>query len=504
MNDLYQTKKTSTMITTEHDALVLPIFSDKQSLSEQAKAIDEKLDGQLTELLKEKLINGKGKVISVLYPFGKLAAKRLFIVGVGKKKEFTEEVFRETVATTAKKLAAEKIKNAAFILTPLIEALDESAERAAHVLAETMELALYEFENYKQKSNEVDVKLESLTVYVKDNEAAIQAALDIGEIYGQATNYARTLVNTPGNLLTPTDLAEEAVGLASKHGFEIDVLEQEQLEKLGMGALLAVAQGSDEKPKMIVLKYKGKKDWDDVLAFVGKGLTFDAGGISLKPSAGMHEMKMDMGGAAAVLGAMDIVGQLKPEANILAVIPTTENLVNGSALKPGDVITSFSGKTIEVLNTDAEGRLILADGVAYAKHLGANAIVNVATLTGAVLVALGDCTTGAVTNNEGLMEEVLEAAFDADEWVWRLPNYKPYKEMVKSSDVADLNNAPGRNAGSITAGLFIGEFAGDTPWVHLDIAGTAWSTKQTALCPKGGTGVMVRTLANVADEWGNK
>ncbi|WP_369345659.1 leucyl aminopeptidase [Caldalkalibacillus mannanilyticus] len=312
---------------------------------------------------------------------------------------------------------------------------------------------------------------------------------------------ARDLVNVPANLLTPTKLAEKALEIAEAHQLECHILDREEMEKLGMGALLAVAQGSEEPPKMIVLKYQGLDKWENVLSFVGKGITFDTGGISLKTPANMDEMKGDMGGSATVLGVMEVVGRLKPKCNVLAVIPSTENMPSGKALKPGDVITSMSGKTIEVKNTDAEGRLILADGVTYAKQLGANYIVDVATLTGAVLIALGDCTTGAVTNHEDFMIEVLESAEEASEWVWRLPNYPAYKEMVKSSAVADLNNAPGRLAGSITAGLFIGEFAEETPWVHLDIAGTAWSGKENDLCRKGGTGAMVRTLSTLVERF---
>lgn len=248
---------------------------------------------------------------------------------------------------------------------------------------------------------------------------------------------------------------------------------------------------------MVAIKYQGTDKWEDVLGFVGKGITFDSGGISLKPGQGMDEMKGDMGGAAAVIGALEIIGTLRLAVNIAAVIPTTDNMPSGSALKPGDVITTMSGKTIEILNTDAEGRLVLADGMTYAKKIGANYLVDLATLTGAALVALGTWTTAAVTNNEEFMEDVMLAAGEAGELLWRLPSYAPYKHQIKS-EIADLKNTGGRNAGTITAGLFVGEFAEDTPWVHLDIAGTSWADKADDFSPHGGTGAMVRTLAALA------
>ncbi|MGO4888950.1 leucyl aminopeptidase [Anaerobacillus sp. MEB173] len=481
----------------EHEALVIGVFEDEKKPVDFVKELDDLLDGHITELIYEEQISGKKNKLSKLFPFGKVKAKRLYFIGLGKKKDFSYEKAREAFATGVKQLNKDKTKQASFVLSTF-SAVRLEEEQFAHSLAEAVSLACYKFDDYKEKTNEVEKKLETINVYSSEEKDEIEAGLHAGQAYGEGTNLARTLVNTPGNLMTPTDLAAQAEEIAKRYGMEYEVLEREDMEKLGMGALLAVAQGTDQPPKMIVLKYRGQEKWENVLSFVGKGLTFDAGGISIKPAANMHEMKMDMGGSAAVLGAMEVIGRLKPNVNVLAVIPSSENLLNGSALKPGDVITSMAGKTIEVRNTDAEGRLILADGITYAKQLGANYIVDIATLTGAVLVALGTCTTGAVTNNEEFMEDVLLSANEVGELMWRLPNFEPYKELLKTSDVADLNNSPGRNAGSITAGLFLGEFAGDTPWVHLDIAGTAWSDSETALSPKGASGVMVRTLATLA------
>ncbi|WP_339061255.1 leucyl aminopeptidase [Tepidibacillus marianensis] len=325
--------------------------------------------------------------------------------------------------------------------------------------------------------------------------------IECGTAYGEGTNVARDLVNTPGNLMTPTNMAEKAVEIARRYGMEYEVLVREDMERLGMGGLLAVAQGSEQPSKLIVLKYRGKEKWDDVLGFVGKGLTFDSGGISLKPPANMDEMKTDMAGGAAVLGAMEAVGKLRPKINIVAVIPSTENMPSGKAYKPGDVIRTMSGKTIEILNTDAEGRLVLADGITYARKLGATRIIDLATLTGAILVALGTVTTGAFTNDTSFLDDFKKSSQKAGERIWQLPTYTEYKEQIKSQ-IADLKNTGGRNAGSITAALFLEAFTEDTPWIHLDIAGTAYTSKETATTPKGATGVMVRSLIQIAKQYG--
>ncbi|ARK31902.1 leucyl aminopeptidase [Halalkalibacter krulwichiae] len=473
----------------DHDALVLGVFQN-ESLQEDVVTLNETVNGQI-----ENIKRAKGE-LEKMYTLGQVKASVIYIIGLGEKKEYSTEVLREKMALLGKQIRTDKVTKLGVLLNSFAASDSVESIDAAVLVGEGLALGLYEVDHYKEKTNEVDVAIENVTIYGKDIEALMEA-VHTGYTYGMGTNRARKLVNIPGNLMTPTDLAEEAIELAKQHGFEYEILERADMEELGMGALLAVAAGSDQPPKMIVLTYKGNEQSDELIGFVGKGLTFDSGGISIKPRENMHEMKMDMGGAAAVLGAMDIIGTLKPKTNVLAVIPSSENLLNGSALKPGDVIRSLSGKTIEVRNTDAEGRLILADGVTYAKQLGVTSLIDVATLTGAVIIALGNCTTGAITNNEALMEDVLEASAETGEWIWRLPNYAPYKNLLRSSDVADLNNAPGRPAGSITAGLFIGEFAEDTPWVHLDIAGTAWQSKPSNLGPLGGTGAMARTLAQV-------
>ncbi|KGA95607.1 aminopeptidase A [Alkalihalobacillus alcalophilus ATCC 27647 = CGMCC 1.3604] len=479
-----------------YDALIVGIH-EQEGLHSILQEVDKNLEGKLAELLKAKQLHTKKGELTKVFTFGQANAKVIYTVGLGSKKSFDLDSLQNAIGKVARQVTTDKLANLA-IAVDSFQLEGASTEELIHAITESIELAAYKVDTYKEKSNEKPFTIESVTLIGEEADESWDKVAQTGRAFGEGTNLSRKLVNLPGNMLTPTYLAEEAKKVADKHGFEFDVLEREDMEKLGMGALLAVAAGSDQPPKMIVLKYQATEKWEDVVGFVGKGLTFDAGGISLKPGLNMHEMKGDMGGAAAVLGAMDIIGHIKPNKNILAVIPSSENLINGSALKPGDVIRAMSGKTIEVRNTDAEGRLILADGVAYAKQLGANYLVDVATLTGAVLVALGNSTTGVVHNNKEWYAEVEAASEQSREPIWAFPTHKPYHDLLKSSDVADLNNAPGRLGGSITAGLFIGEFAEETPWVHLDVAGTAWTSKTTPIGQPGGTGVMARTLAYLA------
>ncbi len=484
-----------------HESLIIGLFDKPVKFEGNLLDLDQAFSGQLTELVKSGDISARKEQIAKIHTFGKIPSKRLYVVGLGKEKECSFAEIREAFGVIFKKIKKEKIEEAALYLdsftTEQIDALD-----AAHALSEAFALSTYQFENYKQKSNEPETWIDSITVYTEKADAEeIDAALSVGYTYGKGTNSARTLVNTPGNLLTATDLADYAAALGERFPFEVEILEKEEMLKLGMGAMLAVNQGSAEPPKMIVLKYQGKDEWTDVIGLVGKGITFDTGGYSIKTKAGIVGMKTDMGGAAAVLGAMEIIGELKPEQNVVAVIPSTDNMISGNALKPDDVITSMSGKTIEVLNTDAEGRLVLADAVTYAKHHGANYLVDVATLTGGVITALGTETTGAMTNNEDWFEQVLQASFEAGEPIWRLPLFERDLERVRNSKMADLNNSPGSEGHAIMGGAFIGEFAETTPWVHLDIAGTATSKKERNLGPSGATGVMARTLALLVERF---
>ncbi|MFZ7944028.1 leucyl aminopeptidase [Neobacillus sp. 19] len=482
-------------LTAQHEGLIIGLLDKPEKFSGTLAVLDEKFDGQLTELVKSGDLSAKIKRINKVHSFEKIGAKRIWVVGLGKEKELTFDKLREAFGQLFKEVKAGKLEETAIYLDSFItEELD--GLDAAHAMSEAFALSTYQFEGYRQKSNEPEKKLENVTVYSEAfEEEDVQASLAVGFAFGKGTNSARTLVNIPGNMLTATEMASYATTLAAKYDFEVEILDKAEIEKLGMGAFLAVNQGSVQPPKMIVLKYQGKDEWKDVIGLVGKGITFDTGGYSIKTKAGIVGMKTDMGGAAAVLGAMEIIGEIRPEQNVVAVIPSTDNMISGGAFKPDDVITSMSGKTIEVLNTDAEGRLVLADAVTYAKHHGADYLVDVATLTGGVITALGLHTTGAMTNHETLYEQVLEASVEAGEQMWLLPLFETEKERVRNSKVADLNNSPGSEGHALVAGAFIGEFAEGTPWVHLDIAGTATSKKAYDLGPAGATGVMTRTLA---------
>jgi len=488
-----------------HESIIVGLFEKSHKLEGQLAQLDQVFEGELTNLIKENDISAKKKRLAIIPTFGKIGSKRIVFIGLGKEKELNFHELKELFGAAFKKIKQEKWVETSLaadsFTTDKLNALDVS-----HAFSEAYALATYEFAGYKQKSNEPEKNIEDITVYSDREQVDIEAALHVGYVYGKATNSARNLVNLPGNMLTACDLAEYAKNLAEKYDFELEILEKEDMLKLGMGALLAVNQGSVEPPKMIVLKYQGKEAWQDVIGLVGKGITFDTGGYSIKPKTGIVGMKTDMGGAAAVFGAMEIIGELKPEQNVVAVIPSTDNMISGAAFKPDDVITSMSGKTIEVLNTDAEGRLVLADAITYAKHHGADYLVDVATLTGGVIVALGMETTGAMTNDEALFEQVLEASYEAGEQLWRLPIFDCHKEKVRNSDIADLNNSPTRDGHAIMGGAFIGEFAENTPWVHLDIAGTSTTNSSYSLGAKGATGAMTRTLALLVErfEAGNK
>ncbi|MDR4949128.1 leucyl aminopeptidase [Neobacillus cucumis] len=489
------TAKRELDLTTNHESLVIGLFEKPEKFTGELAGLDEKFDGQLTELVRSGDLSAKLKNITKVHSFGKIGAKRLYFVGLGKEKELSFDKLRASFGKVFKQLKASKLEETAFYLDTFVTE-EISGLDAAHALSEAMALATYQFDGYKQKSNEPEKRLEKVTVYCASLvEEDVKASLSVGYAFGKGTNSARTLVNTPGNLLTATDMANYATDLAVKYDFDLEILEKAEIEKLGMGAFLAVNKGSEEPPKMIVLKYQGKEEWTDVIGLVGKGITFDTGGYSIKTKAGIVGMKTDMGGAAAVLGAMEIIGEIRPEQNVVAVIPSTDNMISGGAFKPDDVITSMNGKTIEVLNTDAEGRLVLADAVTYAKHHGANYLVDVATLTGGVITALGLHTTGAMTNHDGLYKQVLDSAVEAGEQMWQLPLFETEKERVRNSKVADLNNSPGSEGHALVAGAFIGEFTEGTPWVHLDIAGTATTSKDHDLGPAGATGVMTRTLA---------
>ena len=430
--------------------------------------------------------------------------KRILFVGLDERKNLTEGDLRAAFGLVGKELRALKVKEYSIWLESFTTESITVAD-VAFLAGEGIGLGYYSIPHYKTTSNEVDKRIDAVhLVTAAEDLDVVVASFEVGVIYADAVNEARSLINLPPNLLTATDLAHYAESLAANYNFEIEILEKAQLEELGMGGILSVNQGSYEEPRLITLKYKATDDFEEPIGLIGKGVTYDTGGYSLKPRDGMVGMKGDMGGAAAVLGAMKIIGELRPTKNVVAVIGSTDNMVSERAFKPDDVITTYSGKTVEVLNTDAEGRLVLADATTYAKQQGATALIDVATLTGGVITALGMDKTGALSNDDAFFSAFMEAAKETDEFVWRMPLTENDKKRIRKSDVADLNNSPGRDGHMIFGGGFVGEFAGDTPWIHLDIAGTSDAAAVHDLGPKGGTGVMVRTLANFVQRLGEE
>jgi leucyl aminopeptidase len=369
-------------------------------------------------------------------------------------------------------------------------------EPSAEAIAEGAILGLYSFSKYKKPEYE---DIDEILIVAKEGEEVpiIKSAIDKGKAVAQATNMARDMVNEPANYMTPTRMAEVAKEIATKYDLGLKIFDREDMEAMGMGALLGVAKGSNQPPKLVVLSYKGDEGSQNTMGFLGKGITFDSGGISIKASEGMEEMKDDMAGAAAVMTALGAIAQLKPKINVTAVIPTTENLPSGTALKPGDILKAMNGKTIEVISTDAEGRLILADALSYAAKQGLSPLIDLATLTGACRIALGTFYSGLFGNNQELIDKVRKAAERTGERMWQMPMPEEYKEQNKS-DIADIKNAGNRIGGAITAALFLAEFVDNVPWVHIDIAGTAFSSKESGYIAKGATGVGVRTLVELA------
>jgi leucyl aminopeptidase len=354
------------------------------------------------------------------------------------------------------------------------------------------------FEPSRYKTEKDERPLERFLVLGGGDGA--QAAVEQARVIAESQNYTRELVNEPGNRLPPSKLAERAQSMAAEFGLECDVLDRERMAELGMGALLGVAQGSAEPPVLIVLRYAPEQPGEGHLGLVGKGVTFDTGGISIKPAEGMEKMKYDMAGGAAMLGAMRAIAELKPSTRVTAFIPSVENMPGSRAQRPGDIVTTMSGKTVEVLNTDAEGRLILIDAIEYAKRQGCTHLVDAATLTGAIVVALGHVNAGVFANDDALCERVLRAAASEGEKMWRMPLEDEYREILKSA-AADIPNIGNRWGGAITAAAFLKEFVGDTPWVHLDIAGTAWLEEAKPFLAKGPSGIGVRTIVRMVLNW---
>ena len=481
---------------TKAGAIVVDLFEGTEHLSGDIAGIDSALGGAILRLIKQGEIKGKLNEVTLVHSLGRLSAARVAVVGLGKESELSLDKVRGAVAEACRLLRQKDC--ASIAATALgVGVAGITPETAAQAVTEGARLGLYSFRRHITKEAEYGEIGELTVVAAGGTElTGLERGCAKGRTMAEATNRARDMANEPANYMTPAIMAGTAKDLADECGLEISVLEEEQMKELGMGALLGVARGSREPARFIILNYRGSDAAGVDIALVGKGITFDSGGISIKPSEKMAQMKGDMAGGAAVMAAMKALAQLKPGINVMAVIPATENLPGGSAIKPGDVLTAMGGKTIEIISTDAEGRLVLADALSYVKKAGTKRIVDVATLTGACHIALGDVCSGAFGNNQELIDRVIAAGSEAGELIWPMPMYEQYKEQNKS-DVADIKNSGGRYGGAITAAQFLAEFVGDTPWVHLDIAGTFISDKEKGYLTKGATGVAVRTLVNL-------
>jgi leucyl aminopeptidase len=478
------------------EALVLGYYEESGNPEGDLAAVDQILDGVIVDLITRGEIKGKTREITTIYTFGKLTVPKVVIAGLGKKADLTPEKIRTAVAETCRTL---RQKNAERITLTAIgmDAGKLNAETVGQAIAEGALLGNYTFRRHMTKEPESkDLQQLNIITSVPDMETALGQGCRNGRIRAEATILARDLGNEPGNFMNPANMAETAAKLAKDYNLGIKVIEKDEMQELGMGGLLGVSQGSQQPPRFIVLNYQGKETDDIDIALVGKGITFDSGGISIKPSENMGEMKGDMAGGAAVMAAISAVAQMKPKINVTAIIPATENLPSGSAMKPGDVITILNGKTVEIISTDAEGRLILADALSYAVKSGARRIVDVATLTGACHVALGDYCTGVFGNNQELIDNIIAAGKETGECMWQMPMNDEYREQNKS-DVADIKNTGGRYGGAITAAWFLREFVDNIPWVHLDIAGTSTIDKDRGYLIKGNTGIPTRTLISL-------
>ncbi len=466
-------------------------------LSEAAKMVDRLLDGLISQIGVAGEFKGNLGEMITLYPVGKLAARRVILVGLGTQEKIDAQAYRRASAIAARH--AQKTGAHTIALALLMDSQSGDAAQQVQAEAEGTLLGTYTFRKYKHSDDNSNGRgISTVAIVTNDSHAdAFDAAIARAAALAEATNFARDLINEPPNVLTPTELAHRASAMAASFGLECEILDRPRMQELGMGGLLGVSQGSAEPPKFIILRYRGAPQRSGGLALVGKGITFDTGGISIKPAAGMDDMKGDMSGAAAVIGAMRAIAALKPPVNVTALVSTTENMPGGTAYRPGDILRIMNGKTIEIVNTDAEGRLVLADALSYAVKEGLSPIIDVATLTGGIVVALGNKMSGMFCNDEQLAQDIIAAGKRAGEKFWPMPLDDDYAEQIES-DIADIKQSGGRPASSVTAAKILENFVGDARWAHLDIAGTFLSDSQKPYQEKGATGFAVRTLAELA------
>jgi len=473
------------------DALIVAVAE------ESAPALGLACDAAITELYQSGEFKGKAQDLAVLHQPQGLGARRIALTGFGKREALNTEGLRKAVGVAVRGLKGKAARRIAFLLSGDLQTPSNAA-----AVVEGALLGEYEPDSLRTDPTKGEKRIEQFTLCAPAASREIEEAFSRGMILGESQNLSRDLANEPSNILTPTELANRARVMAAEVALQAEVLDEDRMRQLGMGSLLGVSMGSTEPPALIVLRYQpaGASVAGVHLGLVGKGVTFDSGGISIKPADNMDKMKYDMCGAAGVIGAMRAIALLKPSIPVTGFCPAVENMVSGRAMRPGDIVKSLDGKTIEVLNTDAEGRLILNDALTYAQRLGCTHLVDAATLTGAIVVALGHLQTGAFSNNQEFLDRVLAAARSQGERMWPMPLDEDYKEYLKSA-FADLANIGGRWGGAITAAYFLKEFADPTPWVHLDIAGTAYHEEAKPWMAKGPTGVGLRTFVELAFSW---
>lgn len=482
------------------EALAIAVFKGEKATSPDLKSLDSITGGLLSSVVGSDEFKGESGETALLRfsPSGKVKATKLLLIGVGDQKDYKTFHVSNVAGTAVRSLEKLKVKTIALDARASVNAVETAAAAFQGAV-----ISQFEIDKYKSKDKSKPT-VTAFGVFIDGAKPAdIKAGLARGEAIGDSINFTRDLANEPPNILTPTEMANRSAKMAKDVGLKCEVLDEAKMTKLGMGSLMSVSYGSEQPAKLIVLKYTpakntGKKG--ELLALVGKGITFDTGGISLKPGDGMDAMKYDMSGGATVIGAMRAIALLRPTVPVIGIVAAVENMPDGKASRPSDVVTAMNGKTIEILNTDAEGRLILADAVAYAEKQGATTIVDMATLTGAVIVALGDQNTGIMGNDQGLVDDIIACGKENGEGFWQLPLSAEYSKQIRS-DIADIKNiGPRGKAGTIMGAVFIQEFVDKAKWAHLDIAGTAWADGHRPHISKGPTGVAIRSLLTLVEK----
>lgn len=482
------------------EALAVAVFKDEKTTEGVLKDLDKLTGGLVASVIKTEEFKGdSGETVLLRFAAkGKVKATRILLLGAGDRADYKTPAVATIAGTATRSLRKLNVKS--FALLPRSEgsAIDAAQNAVCGFITSQFELDKYKTKDKNEKT------VDTLVICVEGAKPAdLKKGIERGQGIGDSMNFTRDLANEPPNILTPTEMANRAKSMAKEVGLKCDILDEAKMEKLGMGSLMSVSIGSEQPAKLIILKYtpvKSTAKKGELLALVGKGITFDTGGISIKPAEGMDAMKYDMSGGATVIGAMRAIALLKPTIPVLGVVAAVENMPDGKASRPSDVVTAMNGKTIEILNTDAEGRLVLADAVAYAEKQGATKIVDMATLTGAVIIALGDQNTGIMGNDQAFVDEIIACATEAGEGFWQLPISKEYSKQIRS-DIADIKNiGPRGKAGTIMGAVFIQEFVDKAKWAHLDIAGTAWYDSARGHQAKGPTAVAIRTLLNLVEK----